>query len=72
MLCYRIDFGGFAIKNRLLSGLFFVFPLREPRERGYPSNIFYDTFKGVWGNCIVVFIVKMTTAYMQRDLSRIE
>jgi len=27
MLCYRIDFVGFAIKNRLLSGLFFVLPL---------------------------------------------
>jgi hypothetical protein len=55
MLCYRIDFGGFAIKNRLLSGLFFVLPLREPRERGYPSNIIYYTVRGGVGDWITGF-----------------
>jgi hypothetical protein len=53
MLCYRIDFVGFAIKNRLLSSLFFVLYLREPRETGYPINIIYYTVRGVW----VVFVL---------------
>jgi hypothetical protein len=57
MLCYRIDFVGFAIKNRLLSGLFFVLPLREPRERGYPSNIIYYTVRGCGGIVLLVLLI---------------